>query len=307
MKNCYQSIQVLIVALIGVLPLSLNAQSLTGPAGVLEETVQPELLGFTFKSGYSHTFGSGLSAGAGRLAVDRATTGLSYFQRYDTGFLSISADYQYDWNQFSGPALFGNTQETGFNIYYTHRIVDNWGVFVLAAGGFAAETAADLSRGGQFSIALGPTYRFSESLSLYAGPLYRTRLENSGQLIGVLGVDWKINPHWALRTFNGGVITYDVFADRATVIDASVEYQTSQLRLRTNPLEGGIGSDNALAVRQLTFGLGVTQTLGERFYVRVHCDVSTLRRYQFRSNGNSSSQFDASTGVTVGIQGGVNF
>ncbi len=253
---------------------------------------------------YRRDFQTDLRRGAtGTMAGNHTDTQVTFGAGMGVHDVRVRAGYRYDGNEFrGGQAPFGNTQFVGTMLSYTGEYTEEWGAFGIVGGGLAAETAANLSDGKLFTVSFGPSYRFSENLKVFAGPMFRTRLEDNNKWTPIAGVEWQIDKQWSLRTYNGATLAYDVFEDRKLVLELRGEYQTDQFRLRDQP-----GQKRALVTRAVRAGVAATYQFTELFYVRTTVDGVFLQKYQFRINGGSANNFDADATPSLSIQVGARF
>jgi hypothetical protein len=292
-----------ILAIFSIAPLAAQTDSAA-------PTAPSDKIGLSLLAGYEHDFSAGLKDGpTGNLATNRYDAKLKFAQDWDANHLSFGATYSYINYDFSGVANlapFTNVQGFDMNLYYACDIADGWGAFGLLEGGFFAETAATLTRGEEFVGALGGTYKFNDSLSLFAGPMYYTRLEENASLTLFGGVKWNVTPQWMLSAFagidNGGTVAYDVFGNLHTVVDLTADY--TSYWFRTTPIPAGTQAVNE---RQATVSLGVTQQLGGGFYIRPYVGGVFLRHYQYLVNGHAANNFEVGAGALIGLQVGASF
>ncbi len=257
---------------------------------------------------YDHLFSANLNDGAsGSLRTDRLALGLQSSQDWTEDHLSISLAYAYINYDFSGTqSPFGNVQKLGVNLLYSHDFNPDWGAFGFISTGDSAETATDLDKGDQHAFAAGPTYNYSKVLTLSAGPMFYTRMEDSNTWTLMAQAKWLFLPQWELRAYagidNGATVSYDVFNNRATVADASLEYNSRWFRLRDLP-----GAKQAVNESDGTFKVGLRQAINESVFVRGYVEYVFSREYQFHVNGNSANSFGVSSAWGLGLELGVAF
>ena len=102
---------------------------------------------------------------------------------------------------------------------------------------------------------------------------------------------------------NGVTVSYDIFNNRATVLDASVEYNSDWYRLQDNPA----GAGQAMDETDVTVKFGVRQALSRQFFVRGYVSGIFDREYQFHVNGNSANSFDVKPSAGLGVELGAAF
>ncbi len=258
---------------------------------------------------FEHDFSANLKDSAsGKLNENIYGVGGQYTHDSGDNHRVVSWAYIYTNNDFSGTtAPFGNMQQFGLNGYFAHDFSPDWGAFGYISAGFSADTAMTLTRGGQIAVALGPTYQVNKDLSLALGPMYYTRMEDANTVIPMADVKWAFLPQWDLHAYlgvsNGVTVSYDVFNNRATVLDASVEYDSSWFRLRDN----ATAAPQAVDETDVTVKFGVRQALCPYCFVRGYVSGIFDREYQFHVNGNSANSFNVKPALGLGVELGVMF
>jgi hypothetical protein len=258
---------------------------------------------------YEHIFSADLkNGGSGSMSANRFVVGLQHWHdRGDDNHFRYELGYAYTNYDFGGTsAPFGNVQKLGASILYTHDFNPEWGGFAFVSGGYSAETATSLSKGGQLAIAAGPAYNFSKTLTVSAGPMFYSRLEDSDTWTPYAKADWKFLPQWELigyaGTSNGVKVIYDVFGNPATVVDASLNYNSHWFRTRDVP-----AGKQAVNESYADFTLGVRQALSQNFFVRGYATYLFSREYQFHVAGNAANSFDVKPAVGLGLEIGAAF
>jgi hypothetical protein len=258
---------------------------------------------------YEHDFSASIkSTASGKLNENQFGIGDQYTHDAGENHRVISWAYIYNNNNFSGVnAPFGNVQQLGLNAYFAHDFSPDWGAFGYVSAGLSAETAASFSSGGQIAVALGPTYQVNKDLSLALGPMYYTRMEDANTFIPMADVKWAFLPQWELHAYagvsNGVTVSYDVFNNKATVVDASLDYNSSWFRTRDN----AAGAGQAVDETDTTLKIGVRQALCEHCFIRGFVSGIFDREYQFHANGNSANSFNVNATVGLGLELGLLF
>ncbi len=127
------------------------------------------------------------------------------------------------------------------------RVSERWewlaGVSVRAAG----EVDADFGDALTYAVLGTATYRPQARIGWTFGALALTQLEDSAQVIPVIGVDWRIDARTQIAT-RGPKIELSRELDGGFRAYASVEYQSRQYRLDdSGPLPEGVMRDRAFA------------------------------------------------------------
>jgi len=287
-------------------PASANTTTAAAPAATAPAPAgAPQ---FVVETVFDHLGSANLNNGAsGSLSTNRFIIGMQDLQDWTDDHLSLSAAYLYENYDFSGTqAPFGNVQKLGANLLYSHDFNPDWGAFGFLSLSHSAETATSLEKGSQVAFALGPTYNFSKTLTLSAGPMFYSRMEDTDTWTIMAQAKWLFAPQWELRAYagisNGATISYDVFNNRATVADASLEYNSRWFRLRDLP-----GVKQAVDETDGTLKFGVRQAINQSVFVRGYVEYVFSREYQFHVNGNSANSFNVDATWGVGLELGVAF
>lgn len=225
----------------------------------------------------------------------------------EAGIFYGSLDYRYTDYKFSGvTAPFSDTERVLAYVRYERGLSAEWGVFVDASGGFAAEKDAHLQDGASGRFGGGVRYVVSPDLVLYAGAQVMTRLSDNASVFPFIGLSWKIDQHWSLNASNGLVLSYDVFADSSLRLNLGCSYTSSTFRM-VDDTWGGVARSRALEVQEVPLSLSVTQELGRSSYVRASVAGLLYSKYKFRSGGAGAGEFKSDPAVMFGLEAGVRF
>ncbi len=241
--------------------------------------------------------------GTGDLAVAEAKSNLVYTSISEKRFLQADLNYRYGHYDFSAASPFKHLQNFGVAFLGRETFNDDWSLMAMGTINWGAEAGASLDEGFHYSIMVGPAYQITDDINLYAGAFFRSRLQEQDQLIGIVGVDWRITERLRLRTFNGATLSYDLFGDKHTYVDLSGEYRVNQYAVNKR----APGLNRALHERTVAATLGLSHWFNDIFAVRGFVEGQFLRRYQFRENGNSSNNFKVSNSVSFGFAGTLAF
>ncbi len=299
------------VALLALPLAPLGAQTAPTAANPTPAATAPSAdtsLKFAAQALYEHIFSAHMnSGGTGSLSTNTFTIGLQHTLDLEADHFKIDAGYGYENYDFSGgPPPFGDVQRPGASLLYLHDINPDWGAIGYLQAGFSAATAASFGDGGQVALAAGPSYNFSKVLTVSAGPMFYSRLEDENTVTIYAQAKWDFLPQWELHAYaginNGATVSYDVFGNQATVAEATLEYTSRWFRLQDAP-----GVTQAVNESYGTFKVGVRQALSENYFVRGYLAYVFSREYQLHVNGNSASSFNVDSSWGIGIAVGAAF
>ncbi len=215
-----------------------------------------------------------------------------------------SFDYRRTDFAFEGtPAPWGDTDQYRLNAHVESKIDDAWWWFANGGLRLGAEREAALADSLTGRVSLGGKCRFSRAFSVYAGLGAATRLDDSAQFMPMLGLEYR-SGRWSLRTLNGVVASYDTFGDGSLVLDASLLYENSHLRLRDEP---ATGSSRAVEFQEVPVSLGVTRNFGRFSFVRAYAACIVWSDYRFRTEGRTTGDFQTAPGALFGLSAGARF
>lgn len=284
-------------------------------SGTFLDVFSPEVpLGFTLGQGVSYGFPTNLKDNVpGDLSILRAETSLSYRKRWEENSLNVTFNYEYsdyDWGG-GAPSFFGSTNDLGLTAIYQHKFdASDWGAYLLGTARLGAETGdVSLTSGDSYFIGGGASYSFFKDLTVSFGALAIFNPEQATRVWPVAFIDWRINDHLQLRTFNGATLVYDIDADRETVLDFTVQYNSRIFRLNSQPIptQAGVVTNPVVEEESVSATVGVTHRFGGPFYIRAFVQGDFFREYQFRANRNKYQTIKTDPGATVGFEIGANF
>ncbi|WOO40566.1 hypothetical protein [Rubellicoccus peritrichatus] len=288
----------------------LNAQTISSGDSVLNFLSPQTPLGISISQGIENSFGSDLkSPGTGDLSILRLDTNLTYSKSYDLSFFRAGFTYEYSDYDWSNASPFSKTNSFGLNGFGLHTFEKDrpWGVFGLASLRWGAEDNASLGEGFSFLGAVGPTYSFSKKLRIGAGLMVITQPQQATRYLPIVTLNWEINDHWSIRTFNGATVTYDLNADKETRLDFTVQYETRDFVLKTQTSPTGITDEPAVAEESVIVVFGVTQKIGGPFFVRAYLEGNLFREFELRADGNKYQTIKSDPAIGLGFQVGANF
>jgi hypothetical protein len=156
-----------------------------------------------------YSFESDFTDSAGSLAVTRigaqfAVT-MPAFKTSQVG-IALEADrWNFDFkNATTLDSVDGNpwrgVNDFNLTLTFSNQVTDHWSYVV---GGYVRSSYAD---GAEFSDSisggalLGATYKFSDTLSIGAGAVVHSVLEDDWTVLPLITIDWKISEHWAFSS-----------------------------------------------------------------------------------------------------------
>lgn len=288
----------------------LNAQTISSGDSVLNFLSPQTPLGLSLTQSISNSFASDLkSPGTGDLSILRLDTTLSYTKSYERSFFRAGFIYEYSDYSWSNASPFDKTNSFGLNGFALHTFEKDepWGVFGLASFRWAAEDDASISDGFSFLGAIGPAYSFSKDLRIGVGLMVITQPQQATHYLPIITLNWKINDHWSIRTFNGATVTYDLNADEETRFDFTVQYETRDFSLKTQNAVIGLPGETAIAEESVVLIFGMTQKVGGPFFVRGYLEGVLLREFEFRADRNKYQTIKSDPAIALGFQVGANF
>jgi len=183
----------------------------------VEEVEEARPWAIRFNTAFSHTFKHDLDD-AGDVSITRAGVGVGFgVPLSERARLNLDIDGEYSNYNFGGATTLSPDTTDPFDDLYSTTIApsvfiqldDQWTTLVGGRVTFAGESDARFSdsiTGGVFAM-FGR--RLSADLFLSAGLLVSTRLEDDVRVIPLIGVDWRIDERWRLRTDGPGArLTY---------------------------------------------------------------------------------------------------
>ncbi|MBC2594728.1 hypothetical protein H5P28_10695 [Ruficoccus amylovorans] len=300
-------------ALLCVAAGTVSAQQLT-TSGTFLDIFSPEVpLGLTIGQGVSYTLPSNLKSGAtGEMDLLELETTLSYKKGWKDQRLNVTFDYgysNYNWSN-GAPDYFSDVSQLTLSAIYQYQFdASDWGAYVMASGSLGAESGnASLTAGDSYTASFGASYEFFKNFSFSFGVLVISDLEQGVRYWPVAFLEWTINENLRLRSFNGVTLVYDVNADQETVLDFTVQYNSSSFQLNNQYIPTtGTYTNPAVEAQSVTAGVGITHRFGGPFYVRGYVQGDFMREYTFRAYRNKYQTIKAEPGATFGFEIGANF
>ncbi len=259
---------------------------------------------------FEHDFSASLKSGAaGNLTSNSILLQLG--EKIDMGVnhFTLGITNSYINYSFGGinPVPFSNVAKLGFLLHHDIDLNDQWKLFAQVNAGFAADTKRTLTSGFQYSVAAGPTYVVSPNLTISAGPMFYSRMEDTDTVTPYADVTWTPLAQWTFRAYagisNGVSAAYDIFDNKATIADASVEYNSRWFRAQ----DTAAGLKQAVDETDTTIKIGIRQALSPACFIRGYVSAILGREYQFHTNGHSANSADVNSIFGIGIEIGGKF
>lgn len=263
---------------------------------------------FTFKQSFSHTLESNLKdGGTGDVSISRAKTDIGYKRDlWEDGTLKAGFDYEYSDYDFSRPNAFNGTDIFGLQAKYSHKIDENWGAFGSVKSTWAsANNKKSLSDGQYFNFSAGGSYALNQDLRFYLGLSFIERFEDDNKFKPLIGIIWKINERWKLKTANGFTIFYDVSEDNSTVFDFGARYDWRQYRVKDNSLP--TGRNSSIVEKALVGFVGLTHKFNEHFSMRGFVEYNDTRKFEGRADGHDIGDIESKPTATLGLSLNLGF
>lgn len=266
-------------------------------------------LGFNLTQGVEYDLNSDLqSPGQGDLSILRLNTAVSYSDNFQGSFYRLGGSYEYADYDWSATEYISQSNSFGFNGIGNYKFQERepWGIFALSSLEWSAERNASFSDGFNFLVAVGPSYSPSRDLRLGLGIGILGQPDQALRYIPIPSIDWTINEHWSLRTFNGATVTYDLHGDKQTRFDFSAQYNSNFIALNS-PVPPGRTGNNALEEQEVILTGGVTHQFDNPFFIRAYIQGTVYREYELRANGNKYLSFRTDPSIGIGFQIGASF
>jgi len=301
----FQRCTALAAILLAAAPLGAQTTPATN-SGAGNLTVSPMFLDFQFE----HDFSASLKSGAsGNLTSNSIQVQLGEKIDWGINHFTLGISNSYMNYSFGGinPVPFSNVAKLGFMLHHDIDLNDQWKLFAQVNAGFAADTKRTLTSGFQWSVAAGATYVVSPNLTVSGGPMYYSRMEDTDTVTPYADVTWTPMAQWTFRAYagisNGVSAAYDIFDNKATVADASVEYNSRWFRAQ----DTAAGLKQAVDETDTTVKIGIRQAMSPACFIRGYVSAILGREYQFHVNDHSANSFDVDSIFGIGIEIGGKF
>lgn len=308
-----------------VITLALNFAAMCGPVVAQPVGVESSAWSTQLRGG----FGSYFNIAVRDSAVDldgnfyRVEARVNYRPTADWRFgLSVDAlRWDADW---SGAVDFGRGVGVPFDRFERrrlqgsvfHRLDANWSIVGFGGVSYSLGTGnsdfadAGWSSGRTGSVALAAIYHFNPRLSVSAGFLYRTQLEDSNQVIPILSVRYRHDDFWTIRLFEVSSIDnfdllgvdYAVRGDDSLVLNASLQMANESFRIIRSGADALAGEDRS--VRLL---LGASWQVIPGLTLQPYIGYDVYRKLKFVADDVTLSSLRLENGWVAGLQVGWRF
>jgi hypothetical protein len=222
-------------------------------------------LRFVVAGGYAHFFATDFDSIAGDVAVDRGFAGLEISGKpNDTYSWDLPIHWEGSWYDFGGGATLAGAepwdavQSISIAPGANFTVAERWRISARVLLQFSGENDADAGDSFMYGGILGAAYRFDEKLTLGAGVLVSSRIEEDALVIPQILVDWRPCKEFRLSNFAGpeaypggaGLEGIWVFSEEFEVALGG-RYQYRRFRLDdSGPAfrANGVGTDEGLPV-----------------------------------------------------------
>jgi len=250
----------------------------------------PPPVSFSFWAGGEWTMQSDFDDADGDLSVSRIGAGVAAsFKADDANRVTITLAEELSFYDFSSSNLLpdgtdplDSASQTVLGASLSSRLSPDWTLLTSGEVRVSAEPGADLddslSLGG---VALG-SYRVSDALSIGAGVLVRTRLEDDVLVVPIASIRWQIDDRWSLGSEGdaGGVRLRLAYASSETwTFSADAGYEGREFRLDDDgPVPSGVLRETRLPV-----ALGATWKPTTDLSVRARAGMSFLQSVEIEN------------------------
>ncbi|MDP0499378.1 MAG: DUF6268 family outer membrane beta-barrel protein [Verrucomicrobiota bacterium JB022] len=120
----------------------------------------------------------------------------------------------------------GDFEQMGLSLRYATQLQGRWGLTGFGAASFGQGEEGDWGEGGRYMVAALADYSFSPTLTVSFGAAYMTRLGESNRVLPLVAIRWQIDGRWALRTYDGVYVSYDVTGDGQQSLELFAKWQS---------------------------------------------------------------------------------
>ncbi|HZW09958.1 MAG TPA: hypothetical protein VFF69_08650 [Phycisphaerales bacterium] len=246
-------------------------------------------------------------------SVSVARLGPSLGVRYapaETSFIDVNFGAEYSFYEFDDATgiVPGGDPADDFAEYvlgarYTGRVNEQWWWFVGGNASWAAEDGASLGDGFTASGMLGATYAINPRLSIGAGLVVRSRIEDDALVYGLPVINWKINDQWTLETVSNALrLSYAPSEDWAVYVAGG--WESREFRLSEDgPIPDGVMRDDRIPIV-----LGAILRPGENIEFDIAAGSAVWGQYEFRdTTGAEIADADADPALLAMITARLRF
>jgi hypothetical protein len=223
---------------------------------------------------------------------------------------SFSLGAEGSWYDFSDATGFGagitepweDVRLYTFEAAYSARLTDRWTLTVGGAIESGTEEDADFSDSLTYSGFVGGSYSASEDVTIGAGLIFGTRLEDDAFVFPVPIIEWRIDDQWRIGSrpsARGARLAVTYQATEQVGVFGFVGFESREFRLDDEgPAPEGVGRD-----RRVPVGLGVDWTPHPRVALDVVAGVDVWSQYTLDDvNGDEIGEQDGDPAPFLGAQ-----
>lgn len=216
----------------------------------------------TLNSSVLYTTAADFDDAGGEVSVLRAggRAGVG-FSTSPTSQVRVSFGTEHSFYEFDGPVtLAPGTNEPWEDVHsydvsaqFNARASDSWSWFVGGSVESSAETGADFGDSLTYGGFGGVRYHVSPSLQIGAALIVSSRLEDDARVLVLPSVEWTIDEHWSLGSWNlgtrsgGYALRYRPSEELTLGVGAT--YMPREFRLdEDGPVPDGVGRDDRVPV-----------------------------------------------------------
>jgi len=256
----------------------------------------------TFLVRGQHDLETNFDGAPGTVSVSRASAELAMlFPIGERSRLGVTLNTEFSNYSFNGATGFGpgtgdpwdEVLEMGAAAVYSTQIDARWSYF--AGGGISsvAQVGAEFDDSLSVGAVGGAAYAFSDTLSIGAGAIVRTRLEDSVFVLPFINLQWDLSEKWRIETrtgsdYTGGGIVYSLREDLSFALAGGIKSREFRLDAENVAAEG-VGRDSRAPIF-----LEVKWRLSPQVSIAGTAGVQLFQEYTlFDQDGNELVQVDA--------------
>jgi hypothetical protein len=167
--------------------------------------------------------------------------------------LNLGVDFEhsnYDFHNATGlvPGTdnpFDTIERTALKARFAQHLSREWSYLVGGTAALSFEEGADVGQSLQGVLYGAPTYALSDKLSIGAGVVVSTRLEDNALVLPLVILDWDVAEHWNLSNNGelGLTLAYSPNERWSFSVGGHFEYRDFRLD-EHGPLPNGVGRDS---------------------------------------------------------------
>jgi hypothetical protein len=263
-----------------------------------------------------HTFEADLDNSPGSVGIDRAGADLSMrFPVGDRSRLSATLATELSFYNFKNASGFGagvtepwdDTIEMNGSLTFSTQATRQWSWYVGGGVDDSIQRGADYGDGLTGGFFGGLNYAVSEKLSFGFGLLFRSQLENNGEILPIPSVDWQISDQWRLGTHsnvagNGLTLSYQPMERLTLSLDATNEDRSFRLD-NTAAAPNGVARDHRIPI---TFG--AAWNVSHQVAISGRAGVEAYQEYTLvDENSNNIAKVKTKPAMLLGLSITISF